>query len=149
MTSIHERLSRYRRAARDTFNAHFLPYVETERDYEVFASVDSVMLQVLVLDHIGVQAPPDYRAIPELVLRVRRPSTEGAVQGSTPETASFNEDWRFGFMQFIDFEEDWSAKELDWVSVQVLSGPEPRLFGARVVFRWHDLVVLEPTSEAV
>lgn len=147
MATLQALMDRFRRASRDTFNAHFLPWAETERDHEAFSVVEGALLQVMVLDHLGCrQHSAPCRAYPEITCRPRRAGVTGTLQKPEGGDHTFDERTTFAYIFMLDFTDDWSAKELDFVLAEIVGGPEAGLIGEKVVLRWSDVMWIDPRS---
>lgn len=150
MITLQALMDRFRRASRDTFNAHFLPYAETERDHGVFSMVEEAMLQVMVLDFIrarlrgpltGIGRPPSYR---QIVGRPRRDGVAGSIQDGGLDQRVFDPRTRFAYIDVLDFEEPYGAHELDHVLGEIVEGPDSELIGRLVIMRWSDVEWIDP-----
>lgn len=141
MTSLQELMERYRRASRDTFNAHFLPHAETERDFEVFARVDDVLYQVMVLDLLGVSAA-DPLSLAAVRFRPAREGVEGALQNKATVPATFGSDCICEYESMFGAAGSYAARELDFVIGTIVEARDPQLVGEAIAFDWRDVTFI-------
>lgn len=144
MVAIKDLLARFRRAGRDTFNAHFFPYAETERDFEVFAHVLPPLFQVMVLDFLQLHVPTRYGE-PATAIRLR-PIRDGVPAGLQHEeggtTVTLDSTCAIAFCEFLDSSGPYEPWELDLVRGKILEHETASLVGREVIVAWLDIEVL-------
>lgn len=144
MPTLQHLMARYRQARRDTFNAHFLPYAETDWDIAAFAPVDAALYLVMVLNPIGAAADTA-----ESAARVRfRPARFGVtarVQDPAIGQVAVGRDCVCVYDDLFG-RHPYGEADFHKVLGQVTASSDPRLVGQMAVFDWADVEFIGETS---